>query len=360
MKKTNSLLSYRFSSKNQKNIIKGKNLSFPVSEIQTSSHNHCPACGNEEGWLIAEVDRVGFPCDTVICKSCQFVINDSYLSNPISFYEKYWGEEHWGNPKENWMRRTSPDAYSWKRMAYVAMNLGNQFQGIDNILEIGCGDGCNLFPYHLFGKSVLGCDYDDKYLDMGRTQGMNLISGGIDSIPDDKKFDLIQLVHVFEHMLDLDEEISKIKKLIKRNGFVYVEVPGILNWNRKNSESVKEDGFSSSNNFLSYLQLQHNYHFDLAHLLLFWERNGLKVISCDEWARIIFQKKNGETNFINGDQSSTDVLSYLQEIEEDYNRVLLNSWKKQLLSPRFIAAQIKRGLLNSIKSFPKVNQDLSN
>jgi|TARA_Y100000294_G_scaffold103735_1_gene96285 SAM-dependent methyltransferase len=360
VKKTDSLLSKRFSSDYTTNIRKKNKLDIPISEVERSSHSHCPFCEGEEAWLISEVDRIGFPCDTVICKKCQYVFNDSFLIYPEKFYSEYWGLEHWGDPKENWNGRTQPDAYCWKRLAYVSMELGARFQELNNILEIGCGDGCNLLPYHLLGKQVLGCDFDDKYLSIGRQHGMNLITGGVQSIPKNKQFDLILLIHVFEHFIDLEKEIKTIDTLLNEDGFIYVEVPGLLNWNRKKSALIKEDGFCSSNNFLEYLQFQHNYHFDMLHLSSLWNKNGFNAICCDEWVRIIFQKKNGETNFLNGDKSSTDVLSYLQEIEEDYNPTLLNTRKKQLLSPRFIAAQIKRGLLNSIKSFPKVNQDLSN
>jgi|TARA_Y100000310_G_scaffold343684_1_gene452466 hypothetical protein len=343
VEKTNSLLSHRFSSKNPKNIIKSKKLSFPVSAIQTSSHKHCPVCGNGEGWLIAEVDRVGFPCDTVICKNCQFVINDSYLSNPISFYEKYWGEEHWGDPEENWMKRTSPNAYTWKRMAYLAQNLGDRFKKINSVLEIGCGDGCNLYPYHLMGKEVIGLDYDERYLNTGRARGMNLLVGDIKTLPVTERFDLIQLIHVYEHMQDLNNVVLMIKEKLGKDGIVYVEVPGILNWNRKQSEFLKEDGFKSSNNILGYLQFQHNYHFDLSHLSWFWERNGFKMIFGDEWVRAIFQLKNGKGVSNNCPRFRTkNLLKYLKTIEKEYNDNLLINRKKRYFSLRRIIGGIKR------------------
>ena len=59
------------------------------------------------------------------------------------------------------------------------------------MLEVGCGDGCNLLPYHLIGKKVVGCDYDYRFLVPGREKGMELIEGDLRNIPSDRKFDLI-------------------------------------------------------------------------------------------------------------------------------------------------------------------------
>ena len=84
-----------------------------------------------------------------------------------------------------------------------------------------------------------------------------------------QQFDLILLVHSFEHMLDLDKVVRNVHNLLKDQGYVYVEVPGLRNWNRKQAESKNLGRLISSNNIMTYLQFQHNYHFDLSHLVEF-------------------------------------------------------------------------------------------
>ena len=61
----------------------------------------------------------------------------------------------------------APDAYSWKRFAYVALNMGNDFQKVKSVLEIGCAGGCNLYPYHIHGMVVKGYDYGKEFLKGG-------------------------------------------------------------------------------------------------------------------------------------------------------------------------------------------------
>ena len=47
----------------------------------------------------------------------------------------------------------------------------------------------------------------NEFLEVGRKRGMNLIKGDFSSIK--QQFDLILLVHSFEHMLDLDKVDEK-------------------------------------------------------------------------------------------------------------------------------------------------------
>lgn len=285
------LLSFRFSKNFFYNKYKFKKSGY--KNFKQDSHNYCPVCGCHSGTLISEVDRVGVQCDTVVCDLCDLVFNNSYISNPVEFYGQEWGADRWDNPEESFLRRTSSDSYSWKRMAFVAGILGEEFKKIQLVLEVGCGDGCNLFPYHLCGKEVIGFDFNPVYLAPGRERGMNLVEGVVQD--SEESADLALLVHSFEHMIDLDSSIKDVSKSLRVGGYVYVEVPGIRNWNQPLSTRKSEMGLQSSTNFLTYLQCEHNYHFELSHIKHLWERNGFEMVAGDEWVRCVF-KKTGEFN----------------------------------------------------------------
>ena len=125
-----------------------------TGEIVLSSHGVCPLCGGNSGTVIGEKDRLGVPCCTVVCQNCGLVFNDSFLDAASSavFYEKYWRRMQWGGDSEkNFELRTRPDAYAWKRLAYVALKLEKEFSKMQVVAEAGCGDGCNLLPYYLLG-----------------------------------------------------------------------------------------------------------------------------------------------------------------------------------------------------------------
>ena len=325
MKIKHSIIGFRYRKGFIINILLAKNIKLNENKI-FKNHRYCPICNTDEYEIIAEVDRVGMLTETVVCSTCDFVFNNSFIMDPNSFYSSEWGTERWGDPKDNFLRRTASDAFSWKRLAYIAKKLGKYFEKIETVLEVGCGDGCNLLPYHLIGKNVIGCDFDPRFLAPGREKGMELIEGDLSNIPVDRKFDLIMLIHSFEHMIKLDEIVQEVYGRLNRGGLVFVEVPGILNWNRTKNATKTAMGLKSSNNFLGYLQFQHNYHFDLGHLKYIWERNGFEMVEGDEWVRAIFKKKAvKESTHIetqpNWNELNKNVILHLKGVEKDFLRL---------------------------------------
>ena len=178
MDKTRKLLSFRYSKSNPFNRISETKLAKDRVKVKTSANETCPICRKTNGTLISEVDRTGFFCDTVVCCYCNLVFNDTFIIEPKKYYENYYGKLMWKkDEEENFLSRTAPDAYSWKRFAYVALNMGNDFQKVKSVLEIGCADGCNLYPYHIHGMMVKGYDYGKEFLKVGCKRGMNLVQG---------------------------------------------------------------------------------------------------------------------------------------------------------------------------------------
>ncbi len=322
LKISNKLLSFRYKKTFILNHIKYKKLNLENKKIKTESHKSCPICDGREVDLIAEVDRIGFRCDTVVCKQCYFVFNNTYIRDPVDFYTNVWGSERWGDPEESFNKRTDSNSYSWKRMAFLAMSLGERFKELNTVLEVGCGDGCNLYPYHLQGRSTVGCDFNEDFLKPGRSKGLHLVCGDIDSIEKDKVFDLVLLIHSFEHVIDMDKPIQSVAKHVAEDGLVFVEVPGVLGWNRVSNDVMQSMGLISTNNFLSYLQFQHNYHFDLDHLRVVWERNGFELVQGDEWVRAIFRRREKSlSGFGKGvalESVRKDSQYYLSMVEKDF------------------------------------------
>ena len=291
--------------------------------IKQNEHEKCPLCFTPGALLIAETDRLGIPCNTVICKGCGLVFNDSFFTADSldAVYKDFYGKINFNglSPEESFLKRTGPDAYSWKRYAYISLQLGDSLKNVNTVFEIGCRDGCNLLPFYLAGKEVMGCDFDEEYLDAGRKRGLNLIRGGTDSlIASGKKADLIILSHVVEHFVDLDKEIAKIKSVLADGGYIYVEVPGLFNWNRKRRYAIAEDGYRSTNDFISYLQSVHNYYFDLEKISFLFERAGFKMVTGDEWVRAIFRNAGSTASAVRISGSAEKVLSHLKNVENDY------------------------------------------
>jgi SAM-dependent methyltransferase len=332
--KTN-YLSFRFKEKFFLNKLKYQKNKIKFNNVKQEEQKFCQICNSTDLEIIADVDRLGFKCKTVVCSKCSFVFNKDFVSNPSEFYKQYYGSRRWIDPYENFEKRIDINAFAWKRYKYLEKYQNNKKCYFTNILEIGCGDGCNLYPFFKNGKKVVGYDFGKKFLEPGNKVGMDLRYGDINSVKR-KDFDLVMLVHSFEHFLNINDVIKSIGKVLSKNGSVYVEVPGILSMNRKSNDSKAIMGVPSSNNFLNYIQFEHNYHFTLNHLTYIWERNGFYLTQGDEGVRAIFKKKNNSKNYksVNIKKlKNQNIIIHLKSVEKNFLTIsnLLRAFSKKLM-----------------------------
>ncbi len=105
------------------------------------------------------------------------------------------------------------------------------FSKESSFLDIGCGEGFALDFFAQKGWDITGADYS--------TQGCanhhphlleKLIAGDLQNtiqvlLEGEKKFDVILLDNVLEHLLDAEGMLNNIAKLVAPNGILIVEVP---------------------------------------------------------------------------------------------------------------------------------------
>ena len=194
MKRNIQLLSNRFINDNKPCIAQSREVRLITNKVAAMirdkgsliriTHEQCPFCNGDKVTVIAQKDRYGLPMDTQICETCELVFSSKYFS--ADFVEDYYAnyadkfKSLNQSPKEMFERRTAPKAYTWIRQNYIKEYLGNNYKKLQIVIEVGCNDGCNLYPYHLDGKKVVGCDFDEQRMETGRAAGLTILSGGID------------------------------------------------------------------------------------------------------------------------------------------------------------------------------------
>lgn len=290
----------------------------PFGKIPSHKDESCQLCGGADRTIVAEIDRENVLCHTAVCDGCGLVFNNTQIKDLESYYKSEWAVNRWVDPEQSFLSRTSVDSFAYRRFCFLISELPQFFKKHRNVLEIGCGDGCNLVPFHRTGHSVLGFDFDSKFLQPGIDAGMELLN--LDRIGDfdGQKFDLILVVHVFEHVSKLKEFIHKIRGFCHEETIIYVEVPGLRGFNQPLSTSENIMGVQPSNNFLGYIQLQHNFHFDLAHVLPIWQRGGFRKVYGDEFVRLILKPGFEEFEIPKG---KNETLEFLAALEADRNSV---------------------------------------
>lgn len=232
--------------------------------------NSCCLEPDQEDIILSTIDRYGLPVNTVINIKSGLVRTDPYFEGESlnHFYKDYYRDLY-----------TSPIQFSkttfFKNQIEIGENIFNKvtnaIPNAKSVCEIGCGMGGILVPFKLNGYQVSGVDLGEEYITYGNKFNLNLQYGDIkDLIKQKKKFDLIILNHVIEHIPDLNGFMVQLKCVINKNGKLYIAVPGIC--------SIEG---SYNSNFLLYLQNAHCWHFSKNTLQTILEKNGFKILNID-------------------------------------------------------------------------------
>lgn len=96
------------------------------------------------------------------------------------------------------------------------------------LLDLGCGNGAFLLRARSAGWVVVGADFDSKAVETARSQGLDVHLGGVKKLdPADEQFDVITLAHVIEHVRYPVEVLQACYRLLKPDGFLWIETPNI-------------------------------------------------------------------------------------------------------------------------------------
>lgn len=212
----------------------------------------CP-CGAADDVAVAEVDRYGLPLTTVLCKHCGTLRTNPYMdaASLEAFYrDTYLALYGWAPVMKDYFARQS--SYGQRVLSLYEHEL----PPAANILEIGCGAGGALSVFQEQGFRVAGCDLSRDLIEFGTNNGIcDLWHGTPNDVPHqlaDRRFDLIYLHHVFEHMTSPRETLDALSKLLSPTGRILVIVPDIS----------RVDQFPiPSGDILQFLHVGHKFNF---------------------------------------------------------------------------------------------------
>ena len=138
-----------------------------------------------------------------------------------------------------------------------------------NFLDIGSGIG--IFLYCLKKKvnwKLSGIEPDLNSYNFSKDQlGLEIYNENFNKQKFEKKYEILTLNKVIEHVKNPDLFLNKAKKLLKKNGYIYVEVPdGVAAKSSKENKNREE------------FYLDHLHIFSLKSLKNCIERNGFKLL----------------------------------------------------------------------------------
>ncbi len=240
-------------------------------------------CGEKtaESVTISEKDRYGFAINSDICMRCGLIRSAKIFDEKsnISFYSDEYRNIY--EPPGVTIDSFFADQHN-RGIAFLNLfeQKAGQHKGC-HVFEIGCGAGGILAPFMEAGYHCSGCDYNDRYLNFGRSRGLDLHLGDYHDILSDSSIDIIILSHVLEHLVDPVKELNDIFEKLKPEGYLILEVPGVFH--------IKKGYFSP----ITYFQNAHVYSFYMDYIVQIAQQLKLQIIFGDERCTFILQKPQG-------------------------------------------------------------------
>ena len=112
------------------------------------------------------------------------------------------------------------------RMEYILQNIEKRKIAKLDILDLGCGGGLTCEALARLNANVTGIDFVRENIEIAKDHAnqsklkINYILDDINSINLKKKYDLILMLEIIEHLDRWDTLISKIKKNLKPKGTI--------------------------------------------------------------------------------------------------------------------------------------------
>lgn len=191
----------------------------------------CPVCGGIRSKVLFRQSFESFSgaslldgYDVVICEDCGVGFADDIpLQSAFDEYYRDLSKYEDGSTAAN-----EPPPVE-QRFRDIAGLLAKFIPTLDSrVLEIGCASGGLLKALRDLGfRNLLGSDPSPGCVRAAREfYGIPCFAATVFTVPEgEKPYDFLILTGVMEHIRDLDRAIGQFRRLVRRGGRVYLEVP---------------------------------------------------------------------------------------------------------------------------------------
>lgn len=130
---------------------------------------------------------------------------------------------------------------------------------------------------------------------IGRNNQLDLRIGRVESLAQEKEYDIIIMNHVLEHLRSPHEAVRTVRKHLTERGIFYLGVPGLMN---------PMYYFSPTRSFLGMLHIAHLYHFTQRNLRRIC--SDFELLYEDSDIHAVFQKSLLTVSEYNADSASSE------------------------------------------------------
>ncbi len=235
----------------------------------------CPVCNsNQFTDLYACKDYVasGEEFMIVSCQSCglQFTNPRPALSEIGKYYESTKYISHVGTDKSE--LGVTYKIYDWVRNYSIGskLTLIKKYHSSGKLLDLGCGLGYFLQGVQLDKTfEATGADVSDEAIKYVQKEfSISVLKEDSLNKTNDAFYDIITQWHVMEHVHLLEERMKLLKRILKKDGTMFLAVPISNSFDARHYKAFW-DGYDVP---------RHLYHFTAHSMRLLMEKNGFTVI----------------------------------------------------------------------------------
>ncbi|MEQ9402302.1 MAG: class I SAM-dependent methyltransferase [Cyclobacteriaceae bacterium] len=187
----------------------------------------CPSCGHPkfDNYSICKDHSVsGESFALVTCARCELIFtNPRPEENALGRYyesDSYISHTDRGNSFINFLYKLVRSFTLKKKRRLVEKYVQSGM-----VLDYGCGTGDFLKECETKGWLSKGVEPDNQARKIAIEKTSGTIVRSVDELKVDKEFDVITAWHVVEHISDLKGTIRKLRKNLKKGGYLIVAVP---------------------------------------------------------------------------------------------------------------------------------------
>jgi len=285
-----------------------------VDKIQYVSEKNCLCCGSctwqtiykrPNVYIHTQKGKHKLSLNYAICHNCGYVYQNPRAND--NFYKYFYKNQYriaiTNEGKNRLQKKENQFNYIWK---FVADN------NTKKVFDIGAFNGNFLSFFKKNGWQVDGNDLSQNGCKMAKKLfNIKLHNNDFcDEICQDNSQDLITIIQVLEHIPNPAEMIKKIKRKLKKTGYLFIEVPNLK--------------YASTDNLSDFFGFQHISYFEEKSLQQLLTKQGFSLIDSslaeDNSLRIVAKKSNKQTT-----QKTTNAhsqnLKYIQKYKEQRHKI---------------------------------------
>lgn len=222
----------------------------------------CPLCNSKDFKNVAFDNVLGKDFSVLECNSCSLL--RTYPQIKPEEFEKYYTEDYLPYVQEKGIFKVIN-----KQLFRIQSRSFRNLKKGSTILEVGCSYGNFLSYIKAKGYNVYGIEPGENAAQRAREAGLDVETVSLEDYQTDKKFDLIIMRHVLEHLADPVTSLKKMSGFLNDNGRIYCILP--------NSNAVDRKIFK--NDWYAWQIPFHFFHYNNKTIRLLAEKSGIGVLS---------------------------------------------------------------------------------